>query len=312
MLVSDLMKNDVLSVAPDTTLADAARIMLAQRVSGLPVLNDSGHLVGVVTEGDLLRRAELGTEGEQPSWLKTFLVPSRLAEDYVHTHGRHVSEVMTEQPIFIAPGTSLAEVAALMHNKHIKRLPVLENGTLVGVISRSNLLAALSRKLIETAAKSSDDSIGDYILAELKRERWAPKSGIRVHVQEKVVTLEGVIFNEAVRPALRVAAAQGYGQYSKASTQLHVTGTADRLGYAFAYGVGSLDGPLKNDYQYQPGAAFDQSAVIPGANPAIRDLGVYKDDSLAVSRSGLAKVSYALSSTSKITFTSLVSSYWND
>ncbi len=113
-------------------------------------------------------------------------------------------------------------------------------------------------------------------------------------------------------PDGRVTLSQGYGQYSKASTQLQMTGTVDRLGYAFAYGVGSLDGPLKDDYQYQPGAAFDQSAVAPGANPAVRDLGIYKDDSLAVSRSGLGKLSYALSSTSKITFTSLVSSYWND
>jgi outer membrane receptor protein involved in Fe transport len=113
-------------------------------------------------------------------------------------------------------------------------------------------------------------------------------------------------------PDTRMTLSQGYGQYSKAATQLHLTGTLDRLGYAFAYGVGSLDGPLKDDYQYQPGAAFDQSAVVPGANPAVRDLGVYKDDSLAVSRSGLAKVSYALSPASKLTFTSLVSSYWND
>jgi CBS domain-containing protein len=211
MIAADLMTKNVVTVLPETTLADAARIMLARRVSGLPVLNEAGHLVGVVTEGDLLRRAELGTEGEQPSWLKTFLVPSRLAEDYVRTHGRHVSEVMTEKPIFIAPDTSLAEVAQLMHQKRIKRLPVVENGALVGVISRSNLLAALSRKLIETAAKSSDDSIGDYILGELKRERWAPKSGIRVHVQEKVVTLEGVIFSDAEHKAVKVIAENAPG-----------------------------------------------------------------------------------------------------
>ncbi len=113
-------------------------------------------------------------------------------------------------------------------------------------------------------------------------------------------------------PDERVTISQGYGQYDKASTQLQLTGTFDRLGYAFAYGVGSLDGPLKDDYQYQPGAAFDQSAVVPGANPAVRDLGVYKDDSRAVSRNGLAKIRYALSSASSLTFTSLVSSYWND
>jgi hypothetical protein len=113
-------------------------------------------------------------------------------------------------------------------------------------------------------------------------------------------------------PDRRIFVSQGYGQYDKASTQVQITGTEKRLGYAFGFGVGSLDGPLKDDEQYQPGAAFDQSAVVAGANPYVRDLGVYKDDSLAVSRSGLAKVSYALSDTSKLTFTSLVSSYWND
>jgi hypothetical protein len=113
-------------------------------------------------------------------------------------------------------------------------------------------------------------------------------------------------------PDQRATISQGYGQFDKASTQVQLTGTLDRLGYAFGIGAGSLDGPLHDDYQYQPGAAFDQSAVIPGANPAVRDLGVYKDDSLAVSRSFLGKLSYALSPTSKITFASLVSSYWND
>jgi outer membrane receptor protein involved in Fe transport len=113
-------------------------------------------------------------------------------------------------------------------------------------------------------------------------------------------------------PDQRVTVSQGYGTYSKASTQLQATGTIDRLDYAFAYGVGSLDGPLKNDFQYQPGAAFDQSAVAPGADPAVRALAVYKDDSLAVSRSGLAKLRYALSATTDLTLTSVVSSYWND
>ncbi len=113
-------------------------------------------------------------------------------------------------------------------------------------------------------------------------------------------------------PDRRVTVSQGYGQYDKASTQLQLTGSLNRFGYAFGYGIGSLDGPLKNDYMYQPGAAFDQSAVVPGANPAVRDLGVYKDDSTAVSRSGLAKLTYAMSPASKLTFTGLASFYWND
>jgi hypothetical protein len=93
---------------------------------------------------------------------------------------------------------------------------------------------------------------------------------------------------------------------------VQLTGTVQKSAYAFGFGVASLDGPLNNDYLYQPGAAFDQSAIIPGANPAVHDLGVYKDDSLAVSRTALGKLRYELSPTSAITFTSLVSSYWAD
>jgi len=211
MIAAELMTKDVVTVLPNSTLADAARIMLAQRVSGLPVLDAGNHLVGVVTEGDLLRRAELGTEGEPPSLLKMFLMPSKLAEDYVRTHGRHVSDVMTAAPITVAPDTAIAEVADLMQKKRIKRLPVVENGALVGVISRSNLLAALSRVLIATAAKSSNDTISEYILGELQRERWAPKSGIRVHVHDKMVTLEGVIFSDAEHKAVKVIAENAPG-----------------------------------------------------------------------------------------------------
>ena len=149
MIVADLMHKNVVSVLPETSLADAVRIMLAQRVSGLPVVSSAGRLVGVVTEGDLLRRAELGTEGRQVGWFKSFLMPGRAAEDYVATHGRHVSEVMTSEPIFVTPETPLAEVADIMRSKRVKRLPVLDYGALVGVVSRSDLLRALALKLIE-------------------------------------------------------------------------------------------------------------------------------------------------------------------
>jgi len=219
MIAADLMTKDVITVLPETTLADAARIMLAQRVSGLPVLDKSGALIGVVTEGDLLRRPEIGTEGEPPSWLKTFLMPSRLAEDYVHTHGRHVSEVMTKDPIRVTPETEIAEIAEIMQKKRIKRLPVVAGGALVGVISRSNLLGALSLKLISAGKKSTDETISDYIRAELTRERWAPKAGIHVHVAGKIVTLEGVIFSDAEHEAVKIIAENAPG----------VTSVVDRL-----------------------------------------------------------------------------------
>lgn len=211
MIAADLMTKNPATVQPETTLADAARIMIARRVSGLPVVDAAGLLVGMITEGDLLRRPELGTEGSRPSWLKTFLMPASLAADYVRTHGRQVSEVMTKNPICVTPETDLAEVTDKMRQKHIKRLPVMQGGALIGVISRSDLLKALALKLIETRAAPTDQTIGDYIKGELARERWAPQSGIRVHVTGNIVNLEGVIFSDDERNAVKVIAENAPG-----------------------------------------------------------------------------------------------------
>ncbi len=211
MIVSDLMTADVMTVLPETSLADAARMMLAKHVSGLPVVDGKGALVGMLTEGDLLRRTELETQGAQPSWLKTFLMPSTLAADYVRTHGRRVAEVMSEHPITVAPAASLADVADIMRRKHFKRLPVMENGKLVGVIARSDLLGALAMKLIETHGRPTDAAITDHIKTELAHQRWAPQSGIRVHVVDAVVELDGVIFSDDERRAVRVIAENAPG-----------------------------------------------------------------------------------------------------
>jgi CBS domain-containing protein len=211
MIVGELMTKNVMTVLPETTLADAARMMLARHVSGMPVLDGQGRLVGMITEGDLLRRVELETADEQPSWLKTFLMPSALAKDYVHTHGRRVDEVMSHNPLTVTPATPLRDAAALMRRKHFKRLPVVQDGKLVGVVSRSDLLGALSMKLLETHGKPDDKAIGEHILAELKKERWAPKSGIRVKVEGAVVDLEGVIFSADERDAVMVIAENAPG-----------------------------------------------------------------------------------------------------
>jgi CBS domain-containing protein len=212
MIVADLMTKDLVTVLPETSLADAARIMLARHLSGLLVLDHVGALLGVVTEGDLIQRTELGTDDGHPTWLKAFLMPSRLAADYVKTHGRHVSEVMTSPPECVTPQTALEVAAAVMHKRHIKRLPVVENGRPVGVISRSDLLGALARKLIQTSgSKPSDEVIGDNIKATLEKESWAPKSGIHVLVTNGVVTLEGVIMSDEEHKAVRVIAENAIG-----------------------------------------------------------------------------------------------------
>jgi CBS domain-containing protein len=211
MNVAALMSTNIVSVLPSTTLADAVRIMIANRVSGLPVLESDGRLVGMITEGDLLRRTELESEGKQPSWLKVFLMPARVAADYVATHGRHVSEVMTPNPISISPATDLAEVARLMLHKHVKRLPVLEAGRMVGIISRSDVLRALARKLVEVPDERTDEEISTYIKNEIAHAKWAPKSSIKIEVKEKVVNLEGTIFSDEERQAVIVIAENAPG-----------------------------------------------------------------------------------------------------
>ena len=211
MHVADLMTRNCISVLPNTTLADAVQIMLANHVTGLPVLDTNGKLVGIVTEGDLLRRTELGTDGKPANWLKVLLQPSSVAADYVATHARHVSGVMTHNPVFITPATELTEVAELMLRKHIKRLPVLDDGMLAGVISRTDLLRVLVRKLIEIKGDATDEEIGRYIKTELDHASWAPRSGIRIDVKEKVVDLEGTILSDEERQAVIVIAENAPG-----------------------------------------------------------------------------------------------------
>ena len=202
MIVSEVMTSNAISVQPKTMVGDAVRIMLANHLSGLPVLDEQGTLVGVVTEGDLLRRAEIGTEGGQAGWLKALLQPASVAADYVATHSRHVSGVMSHNPVFVTPGTSLAEAVQIMLRKRIKRLPVLEDNRLIGVVSRSDLLRALASKLVQAPGKASDDEILKFIKTEIEKAKWAPKSGLRLAVKDAVVTLEGTIFSDEERKAV--------------------------------------------------------------------------------------------------------------
>lgn len=212
MFVRDLMQTNPITVEPATTLADAARIMLANHLSGLPVVTAAGTLTGIVTEGDLLRRAELGTAGTYANWLKMFLIPSAGADDYIKTHGRLVSEVMTESPITVTPQTKLADAAELMVKRHIKRIPVLENHHLIGMIGRSDLLAKLARKLIDVAHHHpSDDEISHHIKTALDTEPWAPRTGIRIAVTDGIVDLEGIVMNDADRRAVNVIAENAPG-----------------------------------------------------------------------------------------------------
>jgi len=206
MKASDVMTRDVITVERETSVADVIRLMLENNVSGLPVLDD-GKVVGILTEGDLLRRSETGTEKQRPRWLEILMGPGRMAGEYVRTHGRKVEAIMTTDLISVTGDTPLDEVVGLMERRRIKRVPVIEGDALIGIVSRLDLLRALLRTIeAEHSEIRGDDEIREQILAELAKAAWVPRDGLSISVKDGVVDLNGVILEEKDREALRVVA----------------------------------------------------------------------------------------------------------
>jgi CBS domain-containing protein len=207
MKAMDIMTRQVVSIGPDAPILEAVRLMLQHRISGLPVIDASGRLAGVVTEGDFLRRAETGTERKRWRWVEFLMGPGRLADDYVHTSGRKVSEVMTPEVRTVAEDAPLEEVVHLMERHRVKRLPVMRDGKIVGIVSRANLMrAVVSLALAAQPAAAGDAAIRERLLAELNKQPWAPVGLIDVVVKDGVVKLSGALTDERERAALRVAA----------------------------------------------------------------------------------------------------------
>lgn len=205
MKASEVMTARVVTTTPEASVEDVARTMLRDRISGVPVLDANEQLVGIVTEGDLLRRAEIGTERSRSRWLQFVVSPGRLAQEYVDAHARKVGEVMTRDVVSVGPDTPLAEVVALMESRRIKRMPVLAGGKLVGIISRADLLQALTRLLpARRSPAASDAALRQRILEEIDLQRWAPRTSLDVIVKDRNVDLCGVIFDERERQALHV------------------------------------------------------------------------------------------------------------
>jgi CBS domain-containing protein len=191
-------------------------IMLGARVSGLPVVDDKGALVGMLTEGDLLRRSEIGTERQRPRWVEIVLGPRRLAQEYVESHSRRVGDLMTTAVLTVEETTPLADAISLLEKHHIKRLPVMREGRLIGILSRADLmrtfLSALPKD--EAGIKWSDAEIQQHIEQEMMRHPWITRSAIQVTVLQGAVDLNGVIANEAMRNALRVLVENVWGVVS--------------------------------------------------------------------------------------------------
>ncbi len=205
MQVKDVMTRNVISVQATDLVLKAARVMLQNRISGVPVVDKQGALVGILTEGDFLRRSELGTQRRRPKWLEFIIGPGRLADEYVHTSGRKVEEIMTPDPYTVSEDDALQEVVELMERRHIKRLPVMRGGQMIGIVSRANLMHALASLAREAQPTAADDgAIRDRVLAALAGQHWAPH--VNVVVKNGVVELWGVITDERERQGVIVAA----------------------------------------------------------------------------------------------------------
>jgi len=208
MKAGEVMTQNAVTVDPDASIMQAIQLMLQRRISGLPVVNETGELVGIVTEGDLLRRAELGTQKRRPRWIEFLIGPGRLASEYVSACGRRVHEVMTAPVQTVSEETPLVEVVKIMESRRIKRLPVVRDGRIVGIVSRANLLRALASagRDDKLASSVSDAEIRRHLLAELAKQSWAPVALIDVIVRKGVVHLWGTLTEERQRQGIRVAA----------------------------------------------------------------------------------------------------------
>lgn len=201
------MNRHVITVQPDTSVADAIQLMIGQRISGLPVTDASGRLVGILSEADLVQRVELGTAPQRPAWLEFLRGPGQVADDYVHTHGRRVDDVMTRHVITVTQATPLDEVAQIMRSKRIKRLPVVADERVVGIISRSDLLRALVPLLDQLPPEQRGDvALRNSVSAAISELPWRTRGEISILVTDGVVQLKGFVFDLRERDALRVAA----------------------------------------------------------------------------------------------------------
>ena len=206
MRARDVMVRAVVTTSPDTTVEELARLMINLRISGVPVMDRDGRLVGIVTEGDLLRRVETGTERHRPRWSEPFSSNSRLAAEYIKSHAKRVADIMTREVFSVGEMATLGEIADLLETKHVKRVPVMHDGKIVGIVSRADLLKVLASGGTKTAHEEKDRTIRARLLAELREQKWANASEGRVVVSDGIVHLWGIVGSEDERRALRIVA----------------------------------------------------------------------------------------------------------
>jgi CBS domain-containing protein len=207
MKAADVMVSNVITVSPDTSVQDVAHILLANRISAVPVVEKNGELVGIISEGDLIRRAETDTQRRRSWWLELLIGAAPLAAEYVKSHAPKVAEVMTREVITATPETPLREVATLLEKNGIKRVPIVKKRKVIGIVSRANLVQALAaqRKNLESRPAIDDLTIREEVMARLDGQAWCRLSTVNVIVQDGTVDLWGIVDSEMVKQAVRAA-----------------------------------------------------------------------------------------------------------
>lgn len=210
MRARHVMTRDVVTVAPDMPVRDVARVLVENRISAAPVVDADGRVVGIVSEGDLMLRAEPGARRPRSWWLWLLTSDDDEAAAFVKAHGRRVSEVMTRDIVTVEENTPLAEVARILEERHIKRVPVLRAGRLVGIVARADLVRALASapEPVGPEPSPSDDELRERVIAALRDQPWADGFSVSVIVANGVVDLWGFADSEAKRKAIRVLVEQ--------------------------------------------------------------------------------------------------------
>lgn len=206
MKASDVMVSPVITAKSTATVKDVAELFLHRRISAAPVVDESGKLVGIVSEGDLIHRAEIGTERRGSRWLALLTDEHAEAADYIKSHATKVADVMTAKVVTARPDTPLQDVAMMMETNGIKRIPIVRDGKLVGLVSRANLVQAVATAGTKLEVPVSDTVIRERLMSRLRGESWAKTSLLNATVNDGVVTLWGLTASPTERQAIRVAA----------------------------------------------------------------------------------------------------------
>lgn len=209
MKAADVMVSKVITVGPTTTIQEVASILLANRISAVPVVGEHGELIGIVSEGDLIRRIEVGTERHRSWWLGLLASNRALATEYIMSNARKVADIMTRRVVTATPDTPLGDIATLLEKNFIKRVPIMNDGKIVGIVSRANLVQALASMAKKTKKRTSvanprDSEIRKKVISRLNAQPWRP-SMLNVTVHDGTVDLWGLVTSEEEKKAARIA-----------------------------------------------------------------------------------------------------------